>query len=131
MIVLDTQAWLWWVHDPSRLSRRAVAAIGAAEKTDGIRVSVISVWEIAVKTELGKLKLSQEVTAWVQHAAAYPNLVVERLSTADAIASTQLPGDFHRDPADRIIVAMARRYGVELVTSDKLILAYPHVRTVW
>jgi len=50
---------------------------------------------------------------------------------ADAIASTQLPGDFHRDPADRIIVALARRYGVPLVTSDRLIRDYPHVTTVW
>ena len=41
------------------------------------------------------------------------------------VASSRLPGEFHRDPADRIIVAMSRRYGVDLVTSDKLILAYP------
>jgi len=131
MIVLDTQAWLWWVHDPSRLSRRARAAVGRAEKTDGIRVSVMSLWEIAVKTGLGKLALPWEINEWFRHACSYPNLVVEPLSPADAIASTQLPGVFHKDPADRIIVAMSRRYGVGLVTSDKLIHAYPHVAAVW
>jgi len=131
VIVLDTQAWLWWVHDPSRLSRRAEAAIEKAEKADGIRVSVISVWEIAIKTDLGKLELPQEINEWFRQASSYPNLVVEPVSAVDAIASTQLPGKFHKDPADRIIIAMSRRYGVELVTSDKLIRAYPHVSTVW
>ena len=54
MIVLDTQVWLWWVHDDAQLSARAAQAIKQAEGTDGIRVSVISVWEIAVKSALGK-----------------------------------------------------------------------------
>jgi PIN domain nuclease of toxin-antitoxin system len=131
MIVLDTQAWLWWVHDPLRLSRRAKAAIERAEKTDGIRVSVISVWEIAVKSGLGKLDLRMEITDWFRQASSYPSLVVEPVSAQDAIASTRLPGDFHKDPADRIIIAMSRRYGVDLVTSDKRIRDYQHVATVW
>ena len=131
MVVLDTQAWLWWAHDPTRLSRRARAAIRKAEKTDGIRVSVISVWEIAVKSELGRLELRLEINEWYRLASSYPNLVVESLTAQDAIGSTKLPGPFHRDPADRIIVAMSRRYGIPLVTSDRLIRAYPHVATVW
>jgi len=131
MIVLDTQAWLWWAHDPSCLSRRAKAALENAEKADGIRVSVISVWEIAVKNQLGKLHLPVEITEWFHQASSYPNLVVEPVSAQDAIASTKLPGEFHKDPADRIIVAMSRRYGAELVTSDKQIRAYPHVATIW
>lgn len=131
MIILDSRAWLWWVHDPSRLSRHAKSAIEKAERTDGIRVSVISVWEIAVKTELGKLELPLEINEWFRHASSYPSLVVEPLSAADAIASTKLPGDFHKDPVDRIIIALSRRYGVALVTSDKLIRAYPYVRTIW
>ena len=131
MIVLDTQAWLWWLHDPSRLSPRALRAIKQAEKTDGIRVSAISAWEVAVKSALGKLELSMDIDAWFGLASSYPNLVVEPVSAGDAIASTRLPGEFHRDPADRIIVAMSRRYGAALVTADKLILAYSHVVTVW
>jgi PIN domain nuclease of toxin-antitoxin system len=54
-----------------------------------------------------------------------------QLSLEDAISSTQLPGDFHKDPADRIIVAMARRYNVPLITCDNNILRYPHVKTIW
>ena len=131
MIVLDTQAWLWWLHDPSRLSGAAHSAIATAEKSDGLRVSVISVWEIAVKTELGKLTLPLEIHEWYRRASTYPNLTVEPLSPADAIASTQLPGRFHKDPADRIIVALARRHGSPLVTSDAKIRAYSHVMSIW
>lgn len=131
MVVLDTQAWLWWTHDTTRLSQPALAAIEEAEAADGIRVSVISAWEIAVKSELGKLELSMDIDAWFRRAGAYPNLVVEPLSARDAINSTRLPGTFHKDPADRIIVTMARRYGIALVTSDTSIRAYPHVVTVW
>ncbi len=131
MVMLDTQAWLWWTHNPSRLSQRALHAVQEAEGTDGIRVSVISAWEVAVKSALGKLELSMNIDAWYQQASTYPNLLVEPLSARDAIDSARLPGVFHKDPADRIIVAMARRYGVSLVTSDKLIRAYSHIVTIW
>jgi len=63
MIVLDTQAWLWWAHEPSRLSSRALRVIRKAEKADGMLVSAISVWEIAVKSALGKLELSMDIDA--------------------------------------------------------------------
>ena len=131
MIVLDTQVWLWWVHDVSKLSERAARAIHEEEEAGAIRVSVISVWEIAVKSDLGKLELSMDVDEWFRLASSYPSLVVEPVSAQDAIASARLPGSFHKDPADRIIVAMARRYGVSLVTSDRLIRAYPHVASIW
>ena len=131
MIILDTQAWLWWTHDLSRLSKKAIKLIKKAERTDGIRVSVISVWEIALKSNIGKLILPLQINEWVHQASSYPNLTVELLSVQDAIESTKLPGDFHKDPADKIIVAMARRHKATLVTSDKLILAYKHVETIW
>ena len=131
MIILDTQAWLWWTHDLSRLSTKVIQLIRKAEKTDGIRVSVISVWEIALKSNIGKLILPLQINEWVHQACSYPNLTIELLSVQDAIESTKLPGDFHKDPADRIIVAMARRHKATLVTSDKLILAYKHVETIW
>ena len=72
-----------------------------------------------------------DIDAWYQQSSTYPSLVVEPLSARIAIDSTRLPGEFHRDPADRIIVALARHYGVGLVTTDKLIQAYPHVTTIW
>lgn len=131
MIVLDTQAWLWWLHDPSRLSVRARKAIVQAEKGDGMVVSAISVWEVATKSALGKLILPLQIEAWFALARTYPGIVIEPVSAEDALASAGLPGEFHKDPADRLIVALARRLQVSLVTADGLIRAYPHVVTTW
>ncbi len=132
MIILDTHVWLWWLHDPKKLSRRASSAIRKAEADAAIRVSAISVWEVAVKHKLGKLALPPEfdIHRWYETASAYPAITIEPLDPIDAISSTVLPGEFHQDPADRIIVAMARRHDVPLVTVDQKILDYEHVQTI-
>ena len=131
MIVLDTQAWLWWLHSPSELSRAALLAVRRAEAEESILVSAISVWEVAVKNSSGKLSLPMEIHDWFRHASNYPGISIEPVMPADAIDSTLLPGEFHKDPADRMIVALARRHTAPLVTSDSLIRAYPHVKTIW
>jgi PIN domain nuclease of toxin-antitoxin system len=130
VIVLDTNAWLFWLHDPSRLPRRAREAVRRATVGDGARISVISAWEVALKSRLGKLVLPIDLDTWFAQAMRYPGISIEPLRPADAIESTRLPGEFHRDPADRFIVAMARRLDVPVVTTDEKILAYPHVKTI-
>ncbi|MGL5807371.1 MAG: type II toxin-antitoxin system VapC family toxin [Xenococcaceae cyanobacterium] len=131
MILLDTHVWLWLLHEPNQLSESARVIIDAEEPLQGLLVSAISVWEIAVKSSIGKLTLPLPINEWYQLAHSHSGVVIEALSPLDAIASTQLPDNFHRDPADRIIVAIARRYGIPLVTCDTKILNYPHVETIW
>ena len=131
MIILDTHVWLWFLHNPSHLSDKAQKAIAAAESENGLCVSAISVWEIAVKVGLGKLVLPLTIHEWYEMACQYRGVVIEPVNALDAIASTQLPGTFHKDPSDRIIIAVARRYGVPLITCDQKILDYPHVETIW
>jgi PIN domain nuclease of toxin-antitoxin system len=131
MIIIDTHIWLWLLHDPSQLSNAARAQIEIEEAQNGILVSAISVWEIAVKSSLGKLALPLPIDDWYGLAKSHSGIVIKALNPEDAISSTQLPGDFHKDPADRIIVAMARRYDVPLITCDNNILKYPHVKTIW
>jgi PIN domain nuclease of toxin-antitoxin system len=131
MIIIDTHIWLWLLHDPSQLSNTARAQIEIEEVQNGILVSAISVWEIAVKSSLGKLALPLPIDDWYALAKSHSGIVIEPLNPEDAIASTQLPGDFHKDPADRIIVAMARRYDVPLITCDNNILRYPHLKAIW
>lgn len=131
MIVLDTATWIWWVADPARLSAAARDLIETEEPRQGLVVSAISVWEVAVKVALGKLAIDRDVRDWVMLASSYPGVVVHPLEPSDAIESTLLPGRFHRDPADRILIALARRLDVDLVTSDRAIRGYGHVRTVW
>ena len=131
MIIIDTHIWLWLLHDPTQLSNAAKEQIEIEELQNGILVSAISVWEIAVKSSLGKLALPLQIDDWYALAKTHSGIVIEPLNPADAISSTQLPGDFHKDPADRIIVAMARRYNVPLITCDNNILKYPDVKTIW
>jgi len=131
VILLDTHAWLWWLHSPKELSLRAQAALRENEGRRALRVSAISVWEIAVKVELGKLTLPMDILSWHAMASADSSIVIEPLIPEDLIASTLLPGPLHRDPADRIIVAVARRCSAHLVTRDRKLLDYPHVETIW
>ncbi len=67
---------------------------------------------------------------WIERALRYPGIRLLELSPAIAVQSTRLPGDFHRDPADRILVATARLHNCPIVTADELILRYPHVQVV-
>ncbi len=127
MIVLDTHIWVWWVHGDSALSAPARALLDAAEQT-GIGVSAISCWEVAKLVERQRLALPCAVGDWLQQALSYPGVRLLELSPRVCVESTQLPGTFHRDPADQIIVATARVFEASLVTEDAKILAYPHVR---
>lgn len=131
MIVLDTQAWLWWLHDPSKMSAKIRQTLAVAEREGGMTVSVISVWEVATKCALGKMVLPLPIDEWFALAKTYRGINIEPVTADDAVASACLPGEFHKDPADRIIVALARRLKASLVTSDSLIRAYPHVKTMW
>jgi PIN domain nuclease of toxin-antitoxin system len=131
MILLDTSSWLWWVSDPRHLSARALKIIEDEEKRQAIVVSSISAWEIAVKVAIGKLRLDRDVRSWIALAASYPGISVLPLDSADAVESTLLPGRFHKDPADRILIAIARRLSAALVTRDTAIRRYRHVKTIW
>lgn len=131
MILLDTHIWLWLLHNPNRLSDAASQLIAAEEMQNGLLISVISVWEVAVKVNVGKLTLPLPIADWYQQARTHSGTVIEPLNPLDAIASTQLPGEFHKDPADRILVAIAQRHNIPLVTCDEKILSYPHVETIW
>jgi PIN domain nuclease of toxin-antitoxin system len=131
LIVLDTHVWLWWLHDPGKLSPDADKLIQQEQISGALVISAISVWEVAIKVQSGKLAIPMDINRWYELARSYPTTVIEPLSPLDAIASTQLPGDFHKDPADRIIISLARRLTVPLLTCDRKILDYKHVVTVW
>ncbi|BAW97887.1 hypothetical protein NIES970_28500 (plasmid) [[Synechococcus] sp. NIES-970] len=130
MILLDTHTWLWLLHDPDQLSTPAQSIITEAENSNSILISSISVWEIATKQNLNKLQLPLPINQWFELAQQQPGTTIEPLMPLDAIHSANLPGEFHKDPADRILVAIARRYDVPLITCDQKILNYPHVKTI-
>ena len=129
MIVLDTHVWVWWVHASDQLTSPQAQIIEANE-SDVIGVSAISVWEIAKLVQFDRLELPCRLREWFDAALNYPGIRLLGLTPEIAIESTQLPGEFHRDPADQIIVATARLNNCPLVTSDDKILRYPHVKVV-
>lgn len=129
MIVLDTHVWVWWVHGGEQLTQ-AQREIITTNETDLIGVSAISCWEIAKLVEYGRLELPCSLEEWFEQALSYPGIQILALTPEIAIESIRLPGEFHRDPADQIIVATARVYGCPLVTSDEKVLNYPHVTTM-
>ena len=129
MILLDTHAWVWWVHGDSQLSQVQADFIKNHESND-IGVSAISCCEIAKLLQFQRIILPCELTEWFDLALNYPGLRLLPLTPSIAAESTRLPGVFHRDPADQIIVATARIHDCPLVTQDAKILAYPHVKLV-
>jgi len=127
MILLDTHIWVWWVNESKDLSA-GVQQIIDSQQADGLGVSIISCWEVAKLVELGRLQLNIPVEEWLSEALQYPGIQLLDLTPKIAIESTQLPGTFHRDPADQIIVATARIFDIELLTADRKIRDYPHVK---
>ena len=126
MILLDTHVWVWWVHGDPAMSESTRAKRDASEQS-GLCVSAISCWEVAKLAEYGRLYLPCPVFDWLQQALSYPGVHLIDLTPRICAESTQLPGTFHRDPADQIIVATARVLNAPLLTVDEKILAYPHV----
>ena len=130
MIILDTHVWIWWALGLPNLrdaQRRAIAD----HETDQIGICTFSYWEVAKLVLDGRLQLPVEIAEWFNTSVKYPGIVLLDMTPEIAIESNRLPGDFHRDPADQIIVATARIYQCPLATSDQRIRRYPHVETVY
>jgi PIN domain nuclease of toxin-antitoxin system len=121
--------WVWWVHGDASLPDTYMRII-AEHQADGLGVSAISCWEVAKLVENGRLVFPRTIDEWMTDALAYPGIRWLVLTPQLAIESTRLPMPFHKDPADQIIVATARTYDCALLTLDRRIRAYPHVRVV-
>lgn len=131
MTLLDTHAWVWLVSEPKRLSARARRHTETEMRGGPLLVSSMSVWEVAMLSERGRLTLTIGVDDWVAHCEALSFLSFVPVSNRIALESVRLPGFPSPDPADRIIVATALGLGATLVTADRRLQAYFRVRTVW
>ena len=129
-MVLDTHALVWWVSG-GPLSARARDAIARSARTGALRASSITVWEIAMLVARGRLELTLDVVEWLARVEAIESLRFVPVDNRIALASTSLPGEAPRDPADRLIVATARSLDAPLVTRDARLAAYRHVQTLW
>lgn len=123
-VVLDTHIWVWLMEGHTDLKPRLRSRIESCAREGELLVSAISTWEVGMLEAKGRLTFDQECIDWVRAALSAPGIRLAALDPSVAVASTRLPGDFHGDPADRIIVATARAYACPLVTADAAIIAY-------
>jgi PIN domain nuclease of toxin-antitoxin system len=131
MILLDTHVLIWWIASDPGLSKKASGLIKHELAEGEILVSSISAWEIAMLVERDRLLLGMDVAAWLALVTQIPRLRFVPVDMQIALDSVTLPGGFHKDPADRMIVATARKLGIALITKDEKIRAYRHVKTQW
>ncbi len=125
ILVLDTHVWVWMVEGTAGvLGAPAIEAIEDAGRRGAVRVSAISVWEVAMLEARGRISLSRPIDDWVRAALRAGGISLLALTPELALASTRLPGTPHGDPCDRMLMASARVSGGRLATCDQEILRY-------
>ena len=120
-LLLDTHVVLWALGDPDRLAPVARAAI--ADATVELAVSTATVWELAIKVGLGKLRLPGSVAQWFVPAVVELGAQWLEVTAIEAAAVETLP-THHRDPFDRLLIVQALAGGWTLVTADAAFAGY-------
>ena len=122
--LLDTHAFIWVINGESTLAKKVLESINRAAKEKAVFISAISLWEISMLVKKRKVIFDQPTLEWLSNGLQAPGMNLIPLTPNIAVESCQLPGEFHGDPADRIIIATARIEGLTLVTRDQKILEY-------
>ncbi|WP_420488574.1 type II toxin-antitoxin system VapC family toxin [Pelovirga terrestris] len=105
--------------------------MAAAISEKGILISSISSWEIALLVKRGRLELAIDHRDWISKTQELPFVQFVPVDNLIALRSVELPGEFHADPADRIIAATAMTMAIPLMTCGQKIISYPHLQTIW
>lgn len=129
--LLDTHVWIWWNVSPSNLSHKAKSLMMESGKYDELLLSAISPWEFSKLLEKGRIKIACDPEEWIRIALDMPKLRLVPLTPVIAYKSTILPGKFHDDPADQIIVSTAREENAVIISKDERIRKYSFVKSIW
>ena len=125
--LLDTHAFLWWAVDSSRLSVHARRIIADGGNT--LFFSAASGWELAIKVQLGKLKLPDRLERFVPSRMNRYSFQVLPIQLSHALRAGSLP-PLHRDPFDRMLVSQSQIDDLPILTADPLIRQY-EVDVIW
>ncbi|MBI3267627.1 MAG: type II toxin-antitoxin system VapC family toxin [Planctomycetes bacterium] len=121
-LLLDTHTFIWWDSEPGRLSPSALAACCAP--VHALVLSVVSVWEMQIKLQLGKLQLQRPLVELIADQQRRNRIEIPPVSLAHALKVGELPSH-HRDPFDRMLIAQACVDGLTVVTADAAFTSYP------
>jgi len=121
-VLLDTHILLYWFGKDSRLTKKQTRTLQQASSDQPLLIADITLWEVANLHSLQRIRLNLPLRDWLEAATALPLVQRIGLSPAIAAAVAGLPSTFHRDPADRIIVATAQIFDAMLMTHDSRII---------
>jgi PIN domain nuclease of toxin-antitoxin system len=125
--LLDTGVWLWSLWEPERISRRGRVVL--ADLSNEVFLSAVTSWEVAIKSQAGKLHLPEAPGTYVPRRMADQGLRPLPVSHQHALAVFGLPAH-HHDPFDRLLIAQANLEDMVLITADRMIERYP-VQILW
>jgi len=129
VILLDTHVLVWTVADPSRLSKNATQIIRDAQRNEGLAISAITLWELAVLLARRRIELYGTIDNSLRRFTE--QVGVRPVTLEVAAAGCQFPAHFSRDPADRIIAATAQLENMPLVTKDQNLRDSGLLHTIW
>jgi PIN domain nuclease of toxin-antitoxin system len=121
-LLLDTHVFIWWADQPEKLSPAALPAL--EDEANDLLLSVASVWEMQIKIQLGKLKLSLPLNELIKNQQETNDLTVSPVTLPHVLALDSLPSH-HKDPFDRLLIAQSIEEGLTLVSADAQFSAYP------
>lgn len=124
-ILLDTNAFLWLISNPSRLSEQAKTVL--QEKSNTFAISIATAWEMAIKSNIGKLTLLEPIERLITQQTAFHNITLLPIEI-DIIGIVETLPLVHRDPFDRIIIATAQARNLAILSSDAVFDEYTTVR---
>jgi PIN domain nuclease of toxin-antitoxin system len=126
-LLLDTHVFIWWFNEPEKLSKKVLAA--CEDNKNELTLSVASIWEMQIKMQLGKLRLTHSIKDLIStHRATY-DLQILPIFLNHILALDNLPVH-HRDPFDRILIAQASAERLVIVTKDQIFKEYT-VQLFW
>lgn len=120
-LLLDTHTFIWWADQPEKLSPDALSAL--EDEANELLLSVASVWEMQIKIQLGKLKLSLPLKELIKNQQEANDLTISPVALAHVLALDALPYH-HKDPFDRLLIAQSIEEGLTIVTADSQFSAY-------
>jgi PIN domain nuclease of toxin-antitoxin system len=123
-ILLDTHVWIWYINGSKNINKATHKIITTALHNNEAYLAAISLWEISMLKKKKRIILEMPCLEWINKSIELTHVRIVSLTPAIAVESAHLPGQFHDDPTDRMIVASARVEGLAVVTRDKQILAY-------